>query len=131
LKVIMVHKDNMRVLLQSMPLMNKNYFDLKEIAIPRVNIRTTIDTYDELKGAFTDIFNIKEDIKTKLTDAYKVCQNIVEDEFDGGDPTGAWNAALDAAFSSANPLYAQYVYDFVRDLSFAYNEMRESLFTDH
>src|SRR5690606_31165376 len=35
----------------------------------------------------------------------------------------------DTAFN-ANPVYAQYIYDFVRDLSFAYNEMRESLFAD-
>jgi hypothetical protein len=130
LKVLLVHKNNVRTLLQSMPSMNKDYFALDDLNIPRVTISTAIDTYAELNASFNNVLAVKDDIKNKLTKAYQVCQLIVEDEFDSGDPTTNWGTLLDQYFTAATTTSTQYVYDFARDISYAYNEMRESLFSD-
>lgn len=130
LKVLLVHKNNVRTLLQSMPSMNKDYFALDDLNIPRVTVSTAIDTYAELNASFNNVLAVKDDIKNKLTKAYQVCQLIVEDEFDSGDPTTNWGTLLDQYFTAATTTSTQYVYDFARDISYAYNEMRESLFSD-
>ncbi len=131
LRTLLVHKDQVRLLLQSMPDVNKNYFALEDISVPRVNLRTTVDTYDELNAAFNDSLVIKEDIKSKLLKAYQVCSLMLEDQFGSADPTSNWNTLLDAHFNMAKTIYGQYVYDFVRDMSYAYNELRETLFGDN
>lgn len=129
LKVLLVHKTNMKKLLQSMPPLNKNYFEIDDIHIPRVSIQNTIDTYAELNAAFNNTLVVKEELKNKLSAAYQACKPIVEDEFDGTDPTTTWNALLDQHFNVGTTIYSQYVYDFARDIGFAYNEMRETLFS--
>lgn len=131
LKVLLVHINNMRQLLQSMPAINKNYFSLNGISIPRVNISTAIDTYPELNESFKKALIVKEEIKNKLTDAYRVCKSMLEDEFNGTDPTKEWSALIDQHFNVNTTLQSQYVYDFCRDISFAYNEMHETLFADN
>lgn len=130
LKVLLVHKNNVRTLLQSMPSMNKDYFSLDDLNIPRVTVSTAIDTYAELNASFNNVLAVKDDIKNKLTKAYQVCRLIVEDEFDSGDPTTNWGTLLDQYFTAATTTSTQYVYDFARDISYAYNEMRESLFSN-
>ncbi|RYE53736.1 MAG: hypothetical protein EOP48_13755, partial [Sphingobacteriales bacterium] len=129
LKVLLVHKKNGGTLLQTMPAMNKDYFALTDIDIPRVIVSTAIDTYKELNASFNNVLAIKEDIKTKLIKAYQVCQTVVEDDFPNGDPTRDWSSLLDQHFTAGNSTSTQYIYDFARDLSHAYNEMRESLFS--
>lgn len=131
LKVLLIHKNNMRSLLGSIPVVNRNYFSLEDIAVPRVNIRTSVDTYPELNAAFNDSLVVKEDIKNKLLKAYQICRLMLDDEFAGIDPTAAWNSLLDEHFKIGTTIYGQYVYDFARDLSFAYNELRETLFGDN
>ncbi len=131
LKVLLVHKNSMRLLLQSIPAINKNYFALDDLNIPRVSVKNTIDTYAELNAAFNNALVVKEDIKSKLTKAYQQCKPIIEDEFDGSDPTTNWGSLIDQHFNVATSIYGQYVYDFARDISFAYNEMRETLFADN
>ena len=71
----------------------------------------------------------KEEIKTKLGTAFQVCRDIVADQFNGVDPTTEWNSLLDGFFNNTPALYVQYLYDFERDISYAYNELRESVFT--
>ena len=66
LKVLLIHKNNMKSLLASIPVVNRNYFALDDIAVPRVNVRTTIDTYPELNAAFNDALTVKEEIKNKF-----------------------------------------------------------------
>jgi len=131
LKVLLIHKNNMKSLLASIPVVNRNYFALDDIAVPRVNVRTTIDTYPELNAAFTDSLVVKEDIKNKLLKAYQICRLMLDDEFGGVDPTTAWNSLLDEHFKIGSTIYGQYVYDFARDISYAYNELRETLFGDN
>jgi hypothetical protein len=131
LKVLLVHKTNMGQLLQSIPVINKHYFALDDIRIPRVNISTTIDSFTELNASFNNALVVKEDIKTKLTKAYQVCKPMLEDEFNGTDPTTEWGALMDQHFNVSTTLNSQYVYDFCRDISFAYNETRETLFADN
>jgi hypothetical protein len=131
LKVLLVHKNNMRGLLSSMPGLNKNYFALEDLSVPRVSVKNTIDTYAELNAAFNAVLSVREDIKGRLSKAYEVCKLIVEDEFPNGDPAPNWSSLLDQHFSVSTSIYAQYVYDFARDLSFAYTEMRETLFGDN
>lgn len=130
LKVLLVHKSNARTLLQTMPAMNKDYFALDDIQIPRVMVSTAIDTFSELNASFNNVLTIKDDIKAKLIKAYQICQTVIEDEFDNGDPTTGWSTLLDQHFTAGNSTSTQYVYDFARDISCAYNEMRESLFSD-
>ena len=131
MKVLLVHKNSMRLLLQSIPPINKNYFALDDLNIPRVSVKNTIDTYAELNAAFNNALVVKEDIKTKLTKAYQQCKPLIEDEFDGSDPTSNWSSLIDQHFNVSTSIYGQYVYDFARDISFAYNEMRETLFADN
>jgi hypothetical protein len=131
LKVLLIHKNNMKALLASIPVVNRNYFSLEDIAVPRVSIRTTVDTYPELNAAFNDSLAVKEDIKNKLLKAYQICRLMLDDEFGGVDPTTAWNSLLDEHFKIGSTIYGQYVYDFARDLSYAYNELRETLFGDN
>lgn len=129
-KVLLVHVTNVRTLLQSMPTMNKDYFNLEDIHIPRVKVSTSIDTVSELNASFNNVLSIKDEIKTKLSKAYQTCQPIVEDLFDNIDPTTGWNTLLDQHFTPGSSESSQYIYDFSRDISCAYNEMRESLFSD-
>ena len=130
LKVLLVHKTSIGSLMQSMPAMNKDYFALQDIHIPRVVISTAIDTFNELNASFNNILSIKEEVETKLIKAYQTCQAIVEDEFEDGDPTTAWSSLLAQHFSAADSTTTQYVYDFARDIGDAYNELRDSLFSD-
>jgi hypothetical protein len=130
LKVLLVHKNNAGTLLQTMPAMNKDYFALEDIDVPRVTVSTAIDTFTELNASFNNALSIKDDIKNKLIKAYQVCQSAVEEEFDNGDPTSGWSTLLDQHFTAGNSTSTQYIYDFARDISQAYNEMRESLFSD-
>jgi hypothetical protein len=130
LKVLLVHKTNMGSLLQSMPVMNKDYFSLEDMHIPRVVVSTAIDTFNELNASFNNVLSVKDDIKAKLIKAYQTCQAIVEDEFEEGDPTTGWSTLLDQHFTAGDSTTTQYVYDFARDICEAYNEMRESLFSD-
>ena len=130
LKVLLLHKTSIGSLMQSMPAMNKDYFALEDIHIPRVVVSTAIDTFSELNASFNNLLSVKDEIKTKLIKAYQTCQAVVEDEFDEGDPTTAWSTLLDQHFTAGNSTITQYVYDFARDISDAYNELRESLFSD-
>ena len=130
LKVLLIHKNNAGNLQQRLPGLNKDYFALEELNVPRVAISTDINTYAELNGSFNNALAIRDEIKTKLTKAYQVCQKIVEDDFDAGDPTTQWSNLLDQQFNTGTSIYAQYVYDYARDLSYAYTELRESLFAD-
>jgi len=131
LKVLLVHKSNVRALLETVPGINENFFELSDISVPRVNIRTTIDTHEELKAAFNESFVVKEEIKAKLSKAYQVCKLMLDNEFGGVDPTTSWNSLLDEHFRNSETIYGQYVYDFARDISYAYNELRETLFGDN
>ena len=131
LKVLLVHKNNMRALLSSIPTLNKNYFALEDLNVPRVKILNTIDTYTELNAAFNAALSVREDIKGRLARAYEVCKPLIEDEFPNGDPAANWNSLLDQHFSVSASIYAQYVYDFARDISSAYNELKETLFSDN
>jgi hypothetical protein len=129
-KVLLVHVNSVSTLLQSMPAMNKDYFSLEDIHVPRVKVSTGIDTLDELNASFNDALSIKDEIKVKLSKAYQTCQALVEDLFDNTDPTTGWNTLLDQHFAPGASVTTQYVYDFARDISTAYNELRESLFSD-
>jgi len=130
LKVLIAHKDDIGDLLKSIPKINQKYFGLEDIDVPRVMIKNSISKFEELKGAFSTALNIKDTLKTKLQKAYEVCKTIVEDDL-GDDPVKDWNERLDKHFELQGGIYSQYLYDFVRDLSYAYNEMRETLFNDN
>ena len=129
LKVLLVHKRQLQNLQRSIPVSNKEYFSMTDIAVPRLKIQTSIDTYQELNDAFKNVLSVKETIKQKLSEAYQICKIFLEDEFDEGDPTATWNSLLDRHFTFSNSIYVQYLYDYIRDLSKAYNELRESLFS--
>ncbi|ETZ22014.1 hypothetical protein [Pedobacter sp. V48] len=130
LKILLIHKNNIGALLQSMPSMNKDYFSLDDLNIPRVVVNTDLDTYKELNASFNNALVVKDDIIAKLTKAYQVCKLVVEDDFEGGDPTEKWKSLLEEQFKLSESFYGQYVYDYARDISYAYNELRESLFSD-
>jgi len=130
LKILLIHKNNIGALLQSMPSMNKDYFSIDDLNIPRVTVNTDLDTYKELNASFNNALVVKEEIIAKLTKAYQVCKLVVEDDFEGGDPTEKWKSLLEEQFKLSESFYGQYVYDYARDISYAYNELRESLFSD-
>ena len=131
LKMLLVDKADMNQLLQSIPAVNANYFSLDDMVAPRVTIKNTISSYAELTAAFNAVVTsgFKDEIKSKLGTAFQVCRDIVADQFNGVDPTTDWNNLLDSYFNNTPALYVQYLYDFERDISYAYNELRESLFT--
>src|SRR5690606_17619836 len=131
LKVLLFHKTQQQNLQRSIPVSNKAYFSMTDIAIPRINIQTSIDTYHQLNDAFKNVLSVKESLKQKFSDAYQTCKIFLEDEFDGGDPTADWSSLLDQHFAISNSIYVQYLYDYIRDLSKAYNELLESLFSSH
>lgn len=128
LKVILVHKDQLRILLQSVPSFNKNYFSLSDVVIRRPMVDKNVDKWDELQKAFSDVFTVKKDLQEAFTQALETCRPIVAEEFNGADPAADWNNLLEEQFKPANPLYAQYIVDYGRDLCCAYNELRDSLF---
>ncbi len=129
LRVLLIHKQNMRTLLESMPEMNTDYFSLADLQIPRVVINTAVNSYAELNAAFNNVLPVKDEITNALTKAYQVCHLIVADDFDNVDPTANWKTLIDQYFTAATTASTQYVYDFARDLSYAYNELREHLFS--
>lgn len=130
LKVLLVHKDEIQRLLQTIPPANEEYFSTSPITMPRVKIQTAIDTYQELNDAFNNTFSIKEELKEKLTKAYQVCKTVVEDEFQDGDPTPFWATRIDEHFNQGRTIYAQYLHDFASDLCSVYNELREAIFSE-
>ena len=130
-KVLLIHKDNLRTLLQSIPPLNKNYFALDDIVMQRPVVTSAVSQYAELNTAFTNSLSIKSELQDKLVKAYQTCQLLLQDEFNGSDPTSEWSQLLDTHFNIGASIYAQYVYDFARDLTYAYNEMREVLFGDN
>src|SRR5690554_6698836 len=130
LKVLLVHKDQVQYLLQTIPRANEEYFSISPMTMPRVRVQASIDTYKELSDAFSNTFTIKEELKEKLTKAYQVCKVVVEDEFEEGDPTPFWGTSLDDHFKLSGTIYSQYLYDFGSDLCSAYNELRETIFSE-
>lgn len=130
LKVLLVHKDQLAELLTSIPEQNKNYFSLDDIDPPRVMIKKTMKKYEDIKGAFSSALNVKDSIVGLLGKAYEVCKNIVDDELNSSNPVEAWKGLLDQQIKNQDPVYIEYVYDYLKDLCCAYNELRESLFND-
>ena len=130
LKVLLVHNDQVAVLLKSIPVQNKNYFSLEDTDVPRMLLKKTIKKYDDLKGAFTTALNTKETLAVLLEKAYAVCKPVVEDELNSTDPVNTWKELLKKQFENQNPVYIEYLYDYLKDLCYAYNELKESLFND-
>ncbi|MGY3051886.1 hypothetical protein ACVWYG_000073 [Pedobacter sp. UYEF25] len=130
LKVLLIHKNNIGALPQSLPKSNTDYFSIEDLNIPRVLVNTDLDTYAELNGSFHNALSIRADLETKLNKAYQVCKPIVDQDFPNGDPTAAWVNLFKAQFDVDNGFYSQYLFDYVRDLGYAYNELKESLFVD-
>jgi hypothetical protein len=130
LKVLLAHKDRIAELLKSIPKMNRQYFALEDMDVPRVMLKNSISKYDELRGAFATALGVKDALLSKLQKAYEVCKPIVEDDLDSDDAFAAWKDLLEQHFKLQAGIYVQYLYDLCRDLSYAYNEMRESLFND-
>lgn len=131
IKVMLAHKDQVSELLKSIPKINRSYFSLDDIDTPRVMLKNSVSKFDELRGAFAAALSVKDELKTKLQKAYDVCKLIVEDDMTSADPVKEWNDLLEQHFKLQSGIYSQYVYDFARDLSYAYNEMRETLFNDN
>jgi hypothetical protein len=131
IKVLLAHKDQVAELLKSIPKINRNYFSLDDIDTPRVMLKNTVSKFDELRGAFASALTVKDELKSKLQKGYEVCKAIVEDDMGSTDPVKEWNELLEQHFKLQTGIYSQYVYDFARDLSYAYNEMRETLFNDN
>ena len=131
LKVLLIHKNNIGALLQSLPKANIDYFSMEDLNIPRVIVNTELDTFKELNVAFNNALSVSSDIDSKLKKAYEICKLIVDQDFPNGNPTAAWSDLLKEQFK-INPtnLYAQYAYDYARDLGYAYTELKESLFVD-
>lgn len=129
-RVLLIHKNDVGTLLQSIPQVNKDYFALDDIFVPRVMIDQNISLYEQLKNAFVQSLLIKDDIKQKLSLAFQTCKPILEDDFQN-DPVTDWNNLLDGSFKLQDTIYVQYVYEFAKDISYAYNELRETLFADN
>lgn len=130
LKVLIAHKDNIAELLNSIPKMNREYFSLDDMVMPRVMFSNSISKYDELQGAFRSALAIKDALVNNLSKAYQVCKPVIEDDLDADDTIAAWKQGIENAAAQQTGIYVQYIYDFFRDLVYAYNEMRESLFND-
>lgn len=130
LKVLLAHKDQLAELLKSLPMMNRNYFSLDDIDVPRVMLKKSIKKYDELKGVFTSALNVKQSLVDSLEKAFEICKSIVIDDLNSDNPAAKWKELLDAQFKNQNPDYIEYLYDYLKDLCYAYNELRESLFND-
>ncbi len=131
LKVLLAHKDQLAEILQSIPTQNKNYFALDDIEMPRAMLKKSVKKHDDLKGIFISALNVKESLIKSLEKAYEVCKPIVEDDLGSNDPVAVWKELLKKQFDNINPVYIEYLYDYSRDLCYAYNELRESLFNDN
>lgn len=131
LKVLLAHKDQLAEILQSIPAQNKNYFALDDIDMPRAMLKKSIKKHDDLKGIFTSALNVKASLIKSLEKAYEVCKPIVEDDLGSNDPVTVWKELLKNQFENLNPVYIEYLYDYSKDLCYAYNELRESLFNDN
>jgi predicted nucleic acid-binding Zn-ribbon protein len=130
LKVLLAHKDQLAELRKSIPVMNRNYFSLEDVDVPRVMLKKTIKKYDELKGAFSSALHVQQSLADSLEKAFEVCKTFVTDDLNGDNPPAKWKELLEAQFKNQNPDYIEYLYDYLKDLCYAYNELRESLFND-
>ena len=128
LKLMLVHKDQLSELLKSLPEQNTNYFSLDDIDVPRVLISKNIRKYDDLKGAFNSALSARDSLAALLEKAYNICKPLIEDELNSPDPVSVWQEQLKKQFTNPNQLYIEYLYDYLKDLCVAYNELRESLF---
>ncbi|NOZ26258.1 MAG: hypothetical protein GXO94_09250 [Nitrospirae bacterium] len=112
------------------------YFDLDDLSCRRVmfgSSATAIKDYAGLSAAYGKVIRSQLTVLKKvLPESYKVCEPLLKEVY-RRDPSPAWKAKLDKLYSDVKKKEVtgiQYIYDFVKDLSAAYNEFREALFGD-
>jgi hypothetical protein len=60
----------------------------------------------------------------------KYVKKYVDDELNGNNPVETWKGLLDQQIKNQDLFISKYLYDYLKDLCCAYNELRESLFND-
>ena len=130
-KILLAHKDKIAELLKSIPKINQRYFALEDIDMPRPMLKNTVSSINELQAAFSTALNIKDSLKANMQKAYEICKPLVEDDLNSNDPAKDWSDLLEQHFKIQGTIYTQYLYDFLRDLTYAYNEIHETLFNDN
>jgi hypothetical protein len=130
-RFLLVHNNQIRLLLSTLPQMNRAYFQLPDIRLQRVVLNPSIDTFAELQASFAATFVIKDGIKAGLEKLWSLCGQLTDDLL-GSNPVPEWHQLLDTQFAQLEKgLFVQYLYDYCRDLADAYHELKELLFDDN
>jgi hypothetical protein len=130
-RFLLVSDGQLKLLLRSMPQLNRAYFALDDVKLKRVVINPNIDTYAELQASFNATLSAKEDLKENLAKLWALCGSVADDVL-GSNPVPEWQQLLDTQFNQfQRGVFVQYLYDYCRDLADAYHELKELLFDDN
>lgn len=122
-KVLLVPKSMSHLLLKPDA---EPFFELQDVHVPRVVLNAGINTRTRLETAFKDTFGVRKILLDNLSKAYKLCEPLLQDVFEG-NPVAFWTSSLNRFFTNTSFPDHQHLYNFLKDLADAYNELRDSL----
>ncbi|HWR88976.1 MAG TPA: hypothetical protein VN260_01835 [Dissulfurispiraceae bacterium] len=135
LRVLLAEADKSGRLLGDMVNPRALYARLPDLSCQRPLLSTkTINSYDSLAGCYKDVIDgCLKRVTEVLPLSYSACETLLNGVY-ADDPTKVWMEKLEKIRTGlgSHPLPGgiQYIWDFLRDLSEAYGEFRESLFQD-
>ncbi len=134
LRALLVSKTDLKALMEEAAGSERYYFELDDLSCRRVILGSTatkIKDYAGLSAAYGKVIRSQlNTLKKVLPESYKVCEPLLKEVY-RRDPTTVWKQRLDKIYNDVKKKEVtgiQYIYDFVKDLSAAYNEFREALF---
>lgn len=136
LKLLLVDAENAQLLFGDDAYLGWRYPLLENYKIPRPILDPdNIDDYTDLGTCYRNlILQAIPDLKERLQKTWQqLIRPLIRDLYGKTDPTLFWCEKLDSLQSQVqNSLFGvQYLYDFLHDLTQAYNEFKEALFEDN
>ncbi len=135
LKLLLVAAEEAPLLLAEQLLPGGRYALLEPFSLPRVILDPDeIDDFPLLGGEYRNILiSAIPDLKERLQKTWQPqIRSLLADLYGSTDPTLAWGQKLDALLAGvqSNLAGVQYLYDFIHDLSQAFNEFKAALLAD-
>lgn len=137
-KLLLVKKDDIVSLKQTIVTPHQTYTALSEIGAdrPLISTSSSIDSFTKLSDSYRSACNtIHSKLKAGLQKWYLSCSTFLADVFPS-DPYKHWESRLDKVnsfmlgSSGTGRKYFQYYYDFLKDLVETYNQFHALLFGD-
>ncbi len=130
-RFLIINNKNIRQLLSSLPKLNSAFFKLEDVKLNRIIVNPAVDTFTELQKNIDAALSAKDVLKNNLTNLWNLAGFIADDIITNDNIAIEWAKLLDDQFATTRKtIYIQYLYDYLRDLIDAYQEMKDLLFND-